>query len=127
MIRCRATVVYWLSLLHNFIHQALNSGSAQVHIQLVACWFVQTLKAKISCYLLVLSWVSFGSKNIGSTKASLPSFYLLVFQLFCAFLASHSFFCCHKIFQMIKFHETSGPKSLDNTVNVKIRSFYTIT
>ena len=28
----------WLSLLHNFIQQSLNSGSAQVQILLAACW-----------------------------------------------------------------------------------------
>ena len=31
-------VVYWLSLLHNFILQSLNSGSAQVQILLTVCW-----------------------------------------------------------------------------------------
>ena len=30
-------VVYWLSLLHNFIQLSLNSGSAQVQILLAAC------------------------------------------------------------------------------------------
>ena len=30
-------VVQWLSLLHNFIRQSLNSGSAQVQILLMAC------------------------------------------------------------------------------------------
>ena len=32
------TLVQWLSLLHNFIQQSLNSGSAQVQILLPACW-----------------------------------------------------------------------------------------
>ena len=31
-------VVQWLSLLHNFIQQSLNSGSAQVEILLAVCW-----------------------------------------------------------------------------------------
>ena len=31
------SVVWWLSLLHNFIQQSLNSGSAQVQILLAAC------------------------------------------------------------------------------------------
>ena len=30
-------VVQWLSLLHNFIQQSLNSGSPQIQILLVAC------------------------------------------------------------------------------------------
>ena len=31
-------VMYWLSLLHNFIQQSLNSGSVQVQILFAACW-----------------------------------------------------------------------------------------
>ena len=34
----RGALVYWLSLLHNFIQQRLNSGSAQVLILLGTCW-----------------------------------------------------------------------------------------
>ena len=32
-----SAVVQWLSLLHNFIQQSLNSGSAQAQILLAAC------------------------------------------------------------------------------------------
>ena len=38
-------VVQWLSLLHNFIQQSLNSGSAQVQILLVACRRVSIVPA----------------------------------------------------------------------------------
>ena len=31
-------VMWWLSLLHNFIHQNLNSSSAQIQVLLAACW-----------------------------------------------------------------------------------------
>ena len=34
---CCGTVVQWLPLLHNFIQQSLNSGSAEVQILLAAC------------------------------------------------------------------------------------------
>ena len=37
MLHTCGDMVYWLSLLHNFIQQSLNSGSAQVQILLVVC------------------------------------------------------------------------------------------
>ena len=34
----RGAMVQWLSLLHNFIQQGLNSGSAQIQLLFKACW-----------------------------------------------------------------------------------------
>ena len=58
-------LVYWLSLLHNFIQWNLNSGFAHVQILLAACWrFMMVKISDISDLRLQIRLIVFRSSTI---------------------------------------------------------------